>query len=137
MVKHAQTGAILPDIEVTVYEQKADGGRKWLTRKTTDTNGRFSVDLPELGETQTVQLYTKQFNNHTSVSRPITQKGEFEWQLGSVQVTLLNGNEQTPSPIADHSLDLLKKEGDSLKVKKRLRSDAQGVVLVDLPDFDG
>lgn len=135
LVKHAQTGAVLPGIDITLHELKADGGRKWLAQKSTDANGRFSVDLPDLGNTQSVQLSTKLFNNHTSFSTAITQKGEFEWQLGSLQVTLLNGNTDTPTAIANHTLEFLQQEGDALKVIKRLRSDESGKVLIDLPDL--
>lgn len=134
-VTNAQTDAPLADISVTLRSPNDEGGTDWVTRKTTDANGQFSVDLPELGSTQSIQLSAKVFNNNTSYSKIIEQPGQFEWQLGALKLTLTDGTATENSVLANHRVDFLKQEGDSLTTVERLNTDDNGQILVDLLDI--
>ncbi len=138
-VRHAQTNNILADVQVTLREVLADNKTKWLSRKTSDSEGKIAFDLPGLGTIQKVQLSAKVFHNSTSYSQIIQQAGDFSFALGSVQVKLLDGtkggSDVALPPLANHSMDFLRIKDGKLRVVKRITSDENGLVLVDLPDL--
>ncbi|NIB40168.1 DUF1800 domain-containing protein [Pseudomaricurvus alkylphenolicus] len=140
-VQHGQTGAPMAGIEVVLRELLDTGEYKWVGKKVTDSNGVLVADLPRLGNGQKIFLNTKQFNNKWSVSEAITEPGERDWAVGSIQVRLFNGNVTDNSagsdsplePLAEHRLDLLAQKGSETTRIASYTSDEQGLVLLDLP----
>lgn len=135
IVKHGQTNGIMPNVQLTLREVLADNKTKWIGRKTTDEQGKVAFDLPNLGSGQKVQLSAKVFHNSTSYSEVIEQTGDFSFLLGSIQVQLIDGTKGDEVPLANHSIDFQRMKEGKLRTIKRVSSNENGLVLIDLPDL--
>jgi len=124
------SGQAVADKEVTVYERMDDRSLKWRTRKTTDLSGRLDLDLDGLGTTRTYVLKVNPYDAGWVYSPDIKKTGPFNFKVGSVSVTLRNG--ESGLGIANKKLTLYEKTSDGKRHwKTSATTDASGIVRFD------
>lgn len=129
---HAQTQESIRDTEISFFSLAEDGTQRWFVSATTDAQGRVSVDLSEIENGSQYVARVRLFNNLYSESEIISQPGEFTFEVGKLQVSLLDGTQETYPPKANEEVDILKRSGDDYSFYGKVRSDENGVLLLDL-----
>lgn len=85
----------LPAVNITIYKVMADGSQKWFRTKATDSSGKAIFDLPGLGKGQSYQLRAKPYE--VLVKSPvITTTGNYNFEVGTLPVKVLNGVDGSP-----------------------------------------
>ena len=132
----AQTGDAITNQTIKVYKVNADGTSTKFIDVTTNDSGKVDIDIPELSENSPYILSSKVYSNFTSYSQAITSAGIFNFEIGSVNVSLLNGSQETPTALADTDMTIYKLIDGKRKWHTRVTSDANGLVRFDLADVN-
>ncbi len=130
---NGMTGLPLAALRVTVREVLGDDGKtRWLNSRNTDQNGVVSFDIDDLGEGRKVVLEARPYNGGGVRSDIITAPGDFTFRLGTVPVTLIDGDNETPMP--GKVIVAYEKASDGkLRWSRSGTTDDQGTVHFDLP----
>ena len=141
------TGLPLVDSEVTVYEVlPGDEKWQWTTWSATDENGVAVFDLDGLGDGRVYVLDMNPYESGGVQSGPITEPGDLVFRVGTVPVTLIDGDNNVPlvgahidvyeiheTPPGDDDKD---KKDDKKRVQlqwvKHADTDDNGVIQFDL-----
>ncbi|AWB66022.1 hypothetical protein C2869_06025 [Saccharobesus litoralis] len=124
---------VISNQQITVTRLDENGKRHWLRRATTDANGQLVLDLDGLGQGTHYQLQTQYFAGQWTYSPPISQTGDFTFDLGTTAVTLRNGNLANNSVLAGHKIWLYKLlEDGSRQYVQHTTSDDNGVLRFNL-----
>ncbi|EIJ36166.1 DUF1800 domain-containing protein [Thiothrix nivea] len=130
-------GALLPNLDVHIRENLADGTTVWFNKAVTDTDGKLKIDLPGLDSGRTFFLQamhpvTKRYKS----SQTISTVGEHTFMVGTrlLTVNLRNAVSQTPLADKDVTLHEVKVvEGSSWPYvwTTSAKTDANGVAILD------
>ncbi len=131
LLKNATTGTQLVGEKVTVYEFLDDGSKKWITRSETDDQGAVVFDLDGISQGRQYRLYVKPYDAGHVYSSVVQAYGVFDFQVGTVPVTLFNTASQSVITDKDIHAYLVQPDGN-LKWAKKGTSNAEGLVLFDL-----
>jgi uncharacterized protein (DUF1800 family) len=136
-LKDLSTGKALADIPITAYRVVAGDKLEYITRQTTDTNGRTSFDLPELSNGGTIRLQATAFNNFGAWSSDITSSAPFEFGVGSLQVTVKDGTQLDGALLPNLEVHIRENMADGTTTWfNKAITDAQGNLKIDLPGLD-
>lgn len=121
----------LPNLAVTAYKKLPDGSLKWAKNQTTNLQGQALFSLDGLGSGQVYVLGVKAFNNLRALSKPITNVGNFNFQVGALSATIISGIDN--SPLVNYKISAYERLSDgSHKWRAGGNSDNQGVIRFDL-----
>lgn len=100
-------GVLLPNLEVHIRENKADGTSVWYNKAITDTAGKLKIDLPGLDSGRTFFLQamhpvTKRYKS----SQPLSKVGEHTFMVGTRLLTVNLRNAISQTPLADKDVTL-------------------------------
>ncbi len=84
--------------QITAYERHPNGGLSWTKRKTTDQDGKVEFDLEGIDSGRVYVLKAKPYNTDSVYSEDITATGNFDFLVGMVKPTLINGATGEPLP---------------------------------------
>ncbi|MDQ5769920.1 DUF1800 family protein [Thiothrix subterranea] len=136
-LKDLSNGNTLANIPITAYRVVAGDKLEYITRQTTDTNGRTSFDLPELSNGGTIRLQATAFNNFGAWSNDITSSTAFEFGVGSLQVTVKDGTQADGALLPNLDVHIRENMADGTTVWfNKAITDAQGNLKIDLPGLD-
>jgi len=121
--------------EIGVYQIDENDRFHWKGKATTDQQGKVNFDLVGLQQGENYRLKTKVFNGSNSYSAIINQAGEFNFAIGSEQITVLNGAEQSTPPLANSSVTFYQVIDGKKKWFNRITTDENGQIRTDLPSL--
>ncbi|MCP4251852.1 MAG: DUF1800 family protein [Candidatus Scalindua sp.] len=126
----------LPNKDISVYESLQDGKSRCVDRQTTDSEGKAVFDIEGLGSEEHIfVLKTKPYNTGYVYSNDVTEPGDFDFLVGKVELTLING--ATGQPLPDTKVYARKILGDGkTKWYKWGISDSEGIARFDLAGLD-
>ncbi len=105
---------------------------KWRGKSVTDEDGVAVFDLSGLGEGRVYTLYARPFNAGSVRSAPIMEPGKFVFRVGTVPVTLIDGD--SGEALAKRKLIAYRLGADDRKHWYRSAyTDLTGTVRFDLP----
>ena len=91
------TGLPLVDSEITVYEVlPGDDKWRWTTWSATDENGVAVFDLDGLGDGRVYVLDMNPYDAGGVQSGPISQPGDLVFRVGTVPITVIDGDNGVP-----------------------------------------
>ncbi len=130
-------GKALSGLDVTAFELLADGSKKRVTQKTTDSNGLLTMDLDGLDSGRKYILKTRAFNDFEYRSAPFSSPGKYTIRLGTVRAQVMDGSKQPPTPLVETKIyiDKLEKEGKYKRFGRAYTDDA-GMLRIDLPGVE-
>ena len=117
---------------VYLIQQQPNGDITWLEEGTTDSNGRISFAVDGFGGSQVFKLAVSAYNGVWSYSRDITQPGEFYFDVGTLQVSVINGIDGTPLGNARVGAFERRADGSEVWVTEGV-TDSAGSIRFDLP----
>lgn len=130
-------GALLPNQEVHIRENKADGTTVWYNKAITDTAGKLKIDLPGLDSGRTFFLQamhpvTKRYKS----SQTINTVGEHTFMVGSRLLTVNVRNAISQTALADKEVTLQEVkvvEGSTWPYvwTASAKTDTNGVAIID------
>ncbi|WP_431067759.1 DUF1800 family protein, partial [Methylotuvimicrobium sp.] len=125
----------LANQEITVLRKEPDGNLAWFRRENTDANGRLNFDLPGLGSGTHYVLRTQQlYGTGTVFSGDIANTGNFDFRVGNLQVTVLDG--ANGQAIIGQDITVMEELIDgSLSWFARVPTDQNGSIPLHLPDL--
>ncbi len=136
-LKDLSTGNPLANIQITAYRVVAGGKPEWITRQTTDANGRTSFDLPELSNGGTIRLQATAFNNFGAWSQDITSTAAFEFGVGSMQISVKDGTQADGVLLPNLEVHIRENMADGTTTWfNKAITDTQGNLKIDLPGLD-
>jgi len=113
-------------------EQESEGDFIWRASGVTDAQGRLSLSLPGLGNGRNYVLISNPYNGGFAFSGLIASPGNYEYQLGALEVTAINGADG--SRLVNHRVGAVELFADgSSKWAAEGTTDAEGLVRLDLP----
>jgi uncharacterized protein (DUF1800 family)/5-hydroxyisourate hydrolase-like protein (transthyretin family) len=131
------TGKTLADVQITAYRVVTGGKLEWITRQTTDANGRTSFDLPELSSGGTIRLQATAFNNFGAWSKDLTSSAAFEFGVGSLQINVKDGTQADSAMLPNLDVHIRENMTDGTTTWfNKATTDAQGNLKIDLPGLD-
>lgn len=132
-----QTKAVFANTRVYAYQVNDDGSYQYLTRDDSDESGQLTLDLPILSEGGKVQLKaSKPLNNIDAYSGLITQAGNFSFEVGKLQVSVLDGD--TEATIANQDVYIYTHENGTNKWYGKAKTDDSGLLQLSLKGlYDG
>lgn len=89
----AASQAVLPNLEVHIREQLADGRSTWVGKATTDSKGLLQIDLPDLEQGKQYRLNTiSPVTGRSRESQTLQAKGSYTFLVGTrlLEVQMLN-----------------------------------------------
>ncbi len=92
VLKNKHTSAPVPNITVSVFKKLSNGALTNVTRKTTNSNGRVNFDLAGLGSGTSYVLKANPYQTGFTQSQKINQTGRFNFDVGALQITLVQGS---------------------------------------------
>lgn len=93
----------LANQDILVYKRLADGSRKRYRKVTTDNQGQFTLDLPDLGDDTPYRLRTlPRYGSRVIYSEEITHSGYFNFNVGNIRIKAVDGRNN--APIIDHKI---------------------------------
>jgi Protein of unknown function (DUF1800) len=121
----------ITDVKITAYERLTDGKLNWISSQTSNQQGNVVFDLDGLGEGRNYVLGAKIYNGLRSYSTLITQTGDFLFDVGRLEVSLINGADG--SPLTDHKITVIEllANGDKQWIAVGL-SDSEGFFRINL-----
>jgi hypothetical protein len=126
---NAISGQTLPNEYIIVTQRQPDGSLKWIQRKKTNTEGKVSFDLAEIGKGKTYFLQVHTYGSKV-ISEPISQPGSFNFKIGKIQIRLKNETNQ--QLLAGKRLTLVEKTSDGKIHPKIISStNAHGIAHFD------
>ncbi len=126
------TGEVLSGLRVTVRELLEEGKSRWVNSRDTDENGEVSFDVDGLGSGRSFVLEAKPYNGGTVRTDSIASPGNFTFRLGTVPVTLIDGDNGIV--LADKNIIAYEKlSNGKLKWSRSGTTDDRGTVHFDLP----
>ena len=127
------SAAPMTNKSIHAIEMFADGTRpKWRAKSVTNEDGVAVFDLSGRGEGRVYTLYAKPFNAGSVRSAPIKEPGKFVFRVGTVPVTLIDGD--TGEALAKRKLIAYRLGADDRKHWFRSTyTDETGTVRFDLP----
>ncbi|CAB1064977.1 hypothetical protein D1BOALGB6SA_9774 [Olavius sp. associated proteobacterium Delta 1] len=128
--------AALANKEITAYQVLPDGKLRWHQRGYTDDQGNLLLDLDELSQGRIYRLRARNpFGTGDAYSTKINEVGEFVFQVGNLQITLINAVDNQPLP--ENRVYLKRKLNDgALKCFRYGYTDPSGVVRFHVQDLD-
>ncbi len=133
---NALSGDALAGVTIVVHERPATGSLQWAASRVTDGAGGAIFDLPGLGSGRTYVLSCVPYNGGTAYSEDLRAAGEYEFRVGDVEVTVVNG--ATGTPLANFEVGVKARLADgSYDWLTGAITDAQGLVRFDVPGFTG
>ena len=125
------TSTPLPATGISAYELLSNGDARWTSWAETDATGVALFDLDGLGSGRTYVLNTDPYDAGGVDSDPISAPGDMLLRVGTVPVTLVDGD--TNTPLAGVAITAYEKLSDGeLRWAKQATTDAGGVVRFDL-----
>jgi 5-hydroxyisourate hydrolase-like protein (transthyretin family) len=126
-------GAPMTNNALHAIEMFDDGTRpKWRAKSVTNEDGVALFDLLGLGEGRVYTLYARPFNAGSVRSAPIKEPGKFVFRVGTVPVTLIDGD--SGEALAKRKLIAYRLGADDRKHWHRSTyTDETGTVRFDLP----
>ena len=125
------SGEPLPRQVLTVHQRLDDGSRKWVSRNTTDANGRVVWDLKGLDAGRTYQMRAEPYGGNVW-SKHITRGGNHRFEVGKVQVRVTDGSNGRPLTNTEVSMHRVG-DGGKLSWTQKAVTDAEGVLRLDPP----
>ncbi|MEW6991144.1 DUF1800 family protein [Colwelliaceae bacterium 6441] len=137
----AKSSTPLSDQTIYVYRINEQGKKTRFTYVKTNELGQVDIDIPDLDDNHPYILSSKVFTNFTSYSQVLTSKGKFNFEIGSINVSLINGAKLTsdtePSErLANTEMTIYKLVDGKRHWYTRVISDENGLVRFDLADLD-
>jgi hypothetical protein len=130
-LKNGLNNLPLADKQITAYERNSNGGLRWAQRKTTDHDGKAEFNLEGIDSGRVYVLKTTPYNTGSVYSEDVTAAENFDFLVGMVELTLING--ATGELLPDTKVYARKIMGDgSTKWYKWGISDSEGVAHFDL-----
>lgn len=136
----AASQAPLPNLEVHLREQLADGTSTWLGKGTTDSNGLLRIDLPDLDKGKQYRLNTiSPVTGRYRDSQVLSARGQYTFLVGTrlLQVGLLNA--LSGAAVPNINVTAYKLDADGVNRWKgwttSANTDAQGLAKLDSEAF--
>ncbi len=98
-LKNGLNNLPLADKQVTAYERNSSGELSWVQRKFTDNNGNVEFDLEGIDNGSIYVLKARPYNTGSVYSKDVTVPGNFDFLVGKVELTMING--ATGLPLQD------------------------------------
>ncbi len=130
-----QNNSPMADTQITIKELLSDGTKKWHKKTTTDSIGQASVFLEGLGEEgRTFILYVRNSFNNKYKTLSIDSAGSHEFTVGTPLLEVTLRDTETGETFSDVEVSAYQVvEGVKDKYLSRAKTDAEGVVKLDLP----
>ncbi len=130
-LKNGWSNAVLANKIISARERLADGTTRWVMDRMTDAAGKATFGLDGLGEGRKYYLTTTPYNTGTATSRDITAPGEFAFNVGMLEVAVVNPYDGSVLP--NLAVNAREQLADGTKYVTRGTTDAQGILRFDLP----
>ncbi len=130
-LKNGLSNAVLANKIISARERLADGTTRWVMDRTTDTAGKATFGLDGLGEGRKYYLTTTPYDAGTATSRDITAPGEFAFNVGMLEVAVVNPYDGSVLP--NLAVTAREQLADGTKYVTGGTTDAQGIIRFDLP----
>ena len=112
-------------------ERLEGGSSRGISSRTTDDEGRATFDLDGLGEDRTYYLTATPYNGGRISTADLEGAGDFQWKVGSLEVTIVDGAEELPMPgVSVYALE--RREDGKPVYRSRGTSDEHGIIRFDL-----
>ena len=130
--KNALSGESLANLDVYAFEKGPQDQLTWRKYGVTDSQGKLTLELPGLGSGTTYVLASLPYNGGFAFSDDINSSGNFDYELGALEVTVINGDDN--SILENHQVTASEILSDGSTVgTAQGTSDTNGVILFDLP----
>lgn len=136
----AASQALLPNLEVHVREQLADGKSTWIGKGTTDSNGLLRIDLPDLDKGKQYRLNAiSPVTGRYRDSQVLNARGQYTFLVGTrlLLVNLLNA--LSGAAVPNINVTAYKLDADGVNRWKgwttSANTDAQGLAKLDSEAF--
>ncbi len=130
-LKNGLSNLPLADKQITAYERNSDGKLRWAQRKTTDHDGNAEFNLEGIDSGRVYVLKAKPYNTGSVYSEDVTESGNFDFLVGMVELTLINGATGQLLPDTKVYARRILDDGRT-KWYKWGTSDSEGIVRFDL-----
>ena len=130
-LKNGLNNLPLADKQITAYERNPNGGLRWAQRKTTDHDGKAEFNLEGIDSGRVYVLKAKPYNTGSVYSEDVTAAGNFDFLVGMVELTLINGATGELLPNTKVYARRILDDGNTKWYKWGI-SDSEGVVRFDL-----
>ncbi|WML90380.1 DUF1800 family protein [Thiothrix lacustris] len=130
-------GTILPNLDVHIRENLADGTTIWFNKATTDAQGNLKIDLPGLDKGRTFFLQAMHpVTQRYKSSQTINKAGSYTFMVGTRLMGATLYNAITSAPLADKDITLYEvKAGDTSSWpyiwRSSAKTDAKGNAVID------
>ncbi|MCP4268682.1 MAG: hypothetical protein GY777_24395, partial [Candidatus Brocadiaceae bacterium] len=121
--------------QITAYERKPDGELSWAQRKTTDQDGKVEFDLEGIDNGRVYVLKATPYNTGYVYSEDVTATGSFDFLVGMVKLTLINGATGEFFPNTKVYARRVLDDGSTTWYKSGI-SDSEGIAHFDLEGLD-
>lgn len=125
----------LANKKIVAFERERNGLLKWVKSEISNRDGKVTFCLEGIDSGRAYVLKAEPYNTGPVYSRDLTTAGNFDFLVGRVQLTLING--ATGKPLPETKVNVLERLNDSETAwYKKGISDNEGVVHFDLDGFD-
>jgi 5-hydroxyisourate hydrolase-like protein (transthyretin family) len=130
-LRNALSGAPLAGVKIDAHQRMSAQQLQWTAQRTTDANGEAVFDLAGLGNGAIFVLSSTPYNGGIVYSEDLSSAGLYEFRVGTVELTVVNGADGTA--LAGAQVNALEKNPDGTLIwTKNGVTDAQGVIRFDL-----
>ncbi|PWQ97278.1 DUF1800 family protein [Leucothrix arctica] len=136
-VRNSHSGEVFANTRVYAYQVQSDGSYNYLSRADSDENGQLTLDLPVLSDGGKVQLkINKPLSDIDAYSELITTAGDINFDIGKLQVSVLNSDNE--EALANQDIYIYTQEGETSKWYGRAKTDDSGQLHLNLKGlYDG
>lgn len=133
---NAINGTNLANKKVIIYQQQANGSLKWSENKTTDAQGKLTLELAGLGAGTQYKLMTRPYSTGSVYSDLIDSTGSYNFKVGRLEATIIKG--ASSKPMVNHMVSIRERLSDGKhKWVVGGLTNVNGVVRFDIPDLGG
>lgn len=130
-------GTLLPNLDVHIRENMADGTTTWFNKATTDAQGNLKIDLLGLDKgrkffLQAMHPVTQRYKS----SQTINKAGAYTFMVGTRLMAVTLYNAITSAPLADKDVTLQEIQAGNTTTwpyiwRSSAKTDAKGIAIID------
>lgn len=131
ILRDAKTEQTIPNIRVTAYQIRQGEKDKWLTRATSNDDGKLTLDIPVLSDGGVIRLKAdKVYNNLNAFSPVIKSAGNIDFLVGDIHIKVLDTRNDNPIP--NQSVFIYTRENGKNKWYGKAATDDKGLLRLSL-----